>query len=81
MTNDANDAHDAHEAGVTPIVVLAVVPADPPYRLVEINGTMVGTARDMLDVIKLAYQAGMTHVDLDDPSVVRWVGGGKYKWL
>ncbi|MGW1885764.1 hypothetical protein [Streptomyces sp. NPDC001970] len=78
MTNDANDVQAA--AG-SPIVVLAVVPADPPYRLVEINGAMAGTARDMLDVIKLAYQAGMTHVDLDDPSVVRWVGGGKYKWL
>ncbi|KUH39210.1 hypothetical protein ATE80_08750 [Streptomyces kanasensis] len=63
-----------------PIVVLGVVPADPPYRVVEIRGDVVGTARDVLDVIRLAHHAGLTHVDLDDPAVVRWVGGGKYRW-
>lgn len=66
--------------GIAPIVVLGVVPADPPYRPVEIRGNVAGTARDMLDVIRLAYEEGLTHVDLDDPAVVRWVGGGKYKW-
>ncbi|OII59677.1 hypothetical protein BJP40_13100 [Streptomyces sp. CC53] len=62
------------------IVVLRVVPADPPFRVVEIDGQVAGTARDLTDVVRIAYQAGLTHVDLDDPTVVRWVGGGKYTW-
>ncbi|MFE7776500.1 hypothetical protein ACFU5O_21935 [Streptomyces sp. NPDC057445] len=74
--------NDAHEAFVpTPVVVLSVVPHDPPFRLVEIHGEVAGTAYDMLDVIRLAHQAGLPHVDLDDPADVRWVGGGKYKWV
>ncbi|MDT9686047.1 hypothetical protein RND61_28835 [Streptomyces sp. TRM76323] len=67
--------------GRSPIVVLGVVPADPPYRVVEVRGDVVGTARDIIDVIKIARDLGMTRVDLDDPAVVRWVGGGKYHWV
>ncbi|MFC9249629.1 hypothetical protein ACFT7S_37970 [Streptomyces sp. NPDC057136] len=76
MTNDAQEAF--HPA---PIVVLGVVPSDPPFRLVEINGEVAGPAYNLLDVIRLAHQAGLTDPDLDDPAVVRWVGGGKYKWV
>lgn len=76
MTNDAQE-----EFHPTPVVVLGVVPDDPPYRMVEINGEVVGAAHDMVDVIRLAHQAGVADVDLDDPSVVRWVGGAKYKWV
>ncbi|WP_149183047.1 hypothetical protein [Streptomyces sp. TRM49041] len=76
MSDDQPTAHRS----ATPIVVLGVVPADPPYRLVEVRGQVAGSAHDMLDVIKLAHQAGVARVDLDDPAVVRWVGGGKYKW-
>lgn len=76
MTNDAEEAFHP-----TPVVVLGVVPDDPPYRMVEINGEMAGAAYDMLDVIRLAHRAGVTDVDLDDPAVVRWVGGAKYKWV
>ncbi|CAL9582748.1 hypothetical protein [Streptomyces sp. enrichment culture] len=67
--------------GPAPLVVLGVVPADPPYRVVEIRGEVVGTAHDLVDVVRIAHQAGLTHVDLDDPAVVRWVGGGKYHWV
>ncbi|MFC5803027.1 hypothetical protein [Streptomyces formicae] len=73
-------SNDAAAVPRTPIIVLGVTPGDPPFRLVEINGEAVGTARDVLDVVRLAHHAGLTHVDLDDPAVVRWVGGGKYKW-
>ncbi|MCX4824756.1 hypothetical protein OG883_33865 [Streptomyces sp. NBC_01142] len=76
MTNDAEEAF--HPA---PLVVLGVVPDDPPYRLVEINGELAGRAFDMVDVISLAHRAGLTHLDLDDPADVRWVGGDKYKWV
>ncbi|MCX4512377.1 MULTISPECIES: hypothetical protein [Streptomyces] len=69
------------EAGVAPIVVHGVIPGDPPFRMVDINGETVGTAHDMLDVIRLAHAAGLDHLDLDDPAFVRWVGGGKYKWV
>ncbi|UYQ64684.1 hypothetical protein [Streptomyces peucetius] len=62
------------------IVVLPVSPGDPPFRLVQIRGETAGVAHDMLDVIRLAHHAGLEHVDVDDPAVVRWVGGGKYKW-
>ncbi|MFD7612992.1 hypothetical protein [Streptomyces sp. NPDC059828] len=75
-------SNDEHEVFVpTPVVVLPVVAAEPPFRMVEINGEVAGTARDMLDVIKLAHGAGLNPIDLDDPADVRWVGGGKYKWV
>jgi hypothetical protein len=62
------------------IVVSPVAAGDPPFRVVQVNGVTVGVARDMVDVFRLAHAAGLHHVDLDDPEVVRWVGGGKYKW-
>jgi hypothetical protein len=62
------------------IVVLGVQPGDPPYRMVQVRGATVGLARDLGDVIRLGHEAGVQQVDLDDPAVVRWVGGGKYKW-
>ncbi|WP_351234507.1 hypothetical protein [Streptomyces sp. NPDC002133] len=42
---------------------------------------MAWPAYNMLDVIRLARQAGLTHLHLDDPAVVRWLGGGKHKWI
>ncbi|MEV0926521.1 hypothetical protein [Streptomyces spongiicola] len=66
--------------GVAPIVVLPVQPGDPPFRVVEIGGQTVGIAHDMIDVISLAHASGRHGVDLDDPALVRWVGGGKYRW-
>ncbi|MER5177469.1 hypothetical protein ABT009_03670 [Streptomyces sp. NPDC002896] len=62
------------------IVVLAVQPGDPPFRIVEIDGEVVGQARTITDVLFQAAVAGITVHDLDDPDVVRWVGGGKYTW-
>lgn len=62
------------------MVVSPVQAGDPPFRVVQIDGVTVGVAHDMVDVFRLAHAAGLMHVDLDDPEVVRWVGGGKYKW-
>ncbi|MEV6783148.1 hypothetical protein [Streptomyces sp. NPDC051098] len=64
-----------------PIVVHPVMPGDPPFRSVEINGELAGIARDLVELLDLAYSAGLKHIDLDDPAQVRWVGGGKYKWV
>ncbi|MFE7465953.1 hypothetical protein ACFU6R_17855 [Streptomyces sp. NPDC057499] len=62
------------------IVVLGVQRTDPPFRLVEIDGEVVGEATSMLDVLAIASAAGIRIHDLDDPGVVRWVGGDKLTW-
>ncbi|MEV7170285.1 hypothetical protein ACN6AT_33650 [Streptomyces sp. JL4002] len=62
------------------VVVLAVQPGDPPFRIVEVDGEMVGVATSMTDVLLVAASAGITVHDLDDPESVRWVGGGKFTW-
>ncbi|MFJ8921509.1 hypothetical protein B046DRAFT_05495 [Streptomyces sp. LamerLS-316] len=62
------------------ITVLPVQPGDPPFRIVEIDGEVIGSATDMTDVLIAASAAGIRVHDLDDPAVVRWVGGGKLTW-
>jgi hypothetical protein len=62
------------------ITVLSLQPGDPPFRLVEIDGEVVRAATSMMDVLAAASAAGIAVHDLDDPGVVRWVGGGKYHW-
>ncbi|MFD7258231.1 hypothetical protein [Streptomyces sp. NPDC059874] len=57
-----------------------VHPDDPPFRIVEIDGEVVSTARSMTDVLLISAAAGLVIHDLDDPDEVRWVGGGKYHW-
>ncbi|MDW6062642.1 hypothetical protein SAZ11_37160 [Streptomyces sp. FXJ1.4098] len=63
-----------------PIVVLGVQPNDPPFRLIEVAGEVIGKAHSVLDVIEIARMVGMEDADLDDPDVVRWVGGDKFTW-
>ncbi|KAK1179408.1 hypothetical protein B7755_015395 [Streptomyces sp. NBS 14/10] len=63
-----------------PIVVLGVQPNDPPFRLIEVAGEVIGKAHSVLDVIEIARLIGMEDADLDDPDVVRWVGGDKFTW-
>lgn len=60
--------------------MLRVQPGDPPFRLVEIDGEVVSAATSMTDVLTTAMAAGIHIHDLDDPGVVRWVGGGKFTW-
>ncbi|MFJ6793557.1 hypothetical protein [Streptomyces sp. NPDC091268] len=62
------------------VTVLGVVPDEPPFRVVEIDGEVVSTARSMTDVLLVAASHGITIRDLDDPDQVRWVGGGKFHW-
>ncbi|MFD3696341.1 hypothetical protein ACFWUZ_09280 [Streptomyces sp. NPDC058646] len=62
------------------VTVLGVNPGDPPFRIVEIDGEFVSTAKSMTDVLLTAASAGITIHDLDDPGEVRWVGGGKFHW-
>ncbi|AEN12913.1 MULTISPECIES: hypothetical protein [unclassified Streptomyces] len=62
------------------VTVLPVQPGDPPFRIVEIDGEVVGTAIAMTDVVVAAAEAGIRIDDLDDPDEVRWVGGGKLTW-
>ncbi|AUA13613.1 hypothetical protein CFP59_05779 [Streptomyces malaysiensis subsp. malaysiensis] len=61
-------------------MVLGVQHDEPPFRLVEIAGELAGKAYSVLDVIEIAREVGLDDVDLDDPDVVRWVGGDKFTW-
>jgi hypothetical protein len=63
-----------------PIVVSAVMPDDPPFRIVQIAGQIAGTAHSVIDVLEIIRRAGLEHIDLDDPAQVRWVGGDKFTW-
>ncbi|MFJ8196604.1 hypothetical protein [Streptomyces sp. NPDC096152] len=62
------------------IMVLKVQPGTPPFRIVEIDGQMVGEAKSITDVLEAAAAYGIVVHDLDDPDVVRWVGGDKFTW-
>ncbi|GGX74753.1 hypothetical protein [Streptomyces anandii] len=62
------------------ILVLAVQPGPPPFRIVEIDGEVVGEAKGVTDVLQAASLFGIRVHDLDDPDVVRWVGGDKFTW-
>ncbi|CAM5590518.1 hypothetical protein [Streptomyces aurantiogriseus] len=62
------------------ITVLGVQPGASPFRIVEIDGEVVGEARAVTDVLQTAAAFGITVHDLDDPDVVRWVGGDRYTW-
>ncbi|MFJ9927603.1 MULTISPECIES: hypothetical protein [Streptomyces] len=65
------------------VLVLGVCPGkpgEPPFRVVEIDKEVIGEARTVTDVLEAAAAHGITIHDLDDPDVVRWVGGDKYTW-
>ncbi|OKK22008.1 hypothetical protein AMK16_01860 [Streptomyces sp. CB00455] len=62
------------------VTVLGVQPGHPPFRIVEIDGEMVGAATSMTDVLLISAASGVSIHDLDDPEAVRWVGGGKFTW-
>ncbi|MEU2624032.1 hypothetical protein ABZ642_38990 [Streptomyces sp. NPDC007157] len=66
------------------ILVLGVMTGRPgtmPFRIVEIDGEVVGEARDITEVLAVAANHGITVHDLDDPAVVCWVGGDKFTWI
>lgn len=55
-------------------------PGEPPFRIMEIDGQVVGSATSITDVLEAAAYHGITIHDLDDLDVVRFVGGDKYTW-
>ncbi|WP_432097057.1 hypothetical protein [Streptomyces sp. bgisy100] len=64
-----------------PVVVWGPEPDDPPFRLVEVNGALVGKAHGIADVVTFILRAGLKDFDVEDPMVVRWVNGGPYDWM
>ncbi|MEU1462422.1 hypothetical protein ABZ467_17325 [Streptomyces sp. NPDC005727] len=65
------------------ILVLGVCPGrhgGPPFRIMEIDGEVIGEARTVTDVLEAAASHGLPIHDLDDPDSIRWVGGDKYTW-
>jgi len=73
------ETHSPH-IGSPRILVLGVQAGPPPFRIVEIDGQVVGEAKAVTDVLEAAAAFGITVHDLDDPDVVRWVGGDKFTW-
>lgn len=80
--HDGDVTEEAASSARTPIVVWSVRRGGGarPFRTVQVHGVPVGLAHDITDVVRLAHEAGVHPVDLDDPAVVRWVGGDKYTW-
>ncbi|MEU3312506.1 hypothetical protein ACGFY6_05650 [Streptomyces sp. NPDC048387] len=62
------------------ITVLGIQQGEPPFRIVELDGEIIGRATSMTDVLLIAAEAGVTIHDLDDLDEVRWVSGGKFHW-
>ena len=65
------------------VLVLGLLPGkpgEPPFRIMEIDGRVVGSATSVTDVLEAAATHGITIHDLDDLDVVRFVGGDKYTW-
>ena len=70
--------HPAHDAHI--VVRPPVMTERPPYRRVEILGTVVGKAYNIEDVTEFARRAGLEDVDLANTGSVRWEGGGPGFW-
>ncbi|WP_416969010.1 hypothetical protein [Streptomyces sp. 4F14] len=62
------------------VMVLGVQPGTPPFRIMEIDGRVVGSAHAVTEVLDTAALYGITIHDLDDPDMIRWVGGDRYTW-
>ena len=62
------------------ITVLGLQPGNPPFRIVQIDGAVVGAATALTDVQNAAAAYGIPVHDADDPEDVRWVGGDKHTW-
>ncbi|MDX3382572.1 hypothetical protein PV682_14010 [Streptomyces niveiscabiei] len=62
------------------VMVLGVQPGTPPFRIMEIDGRVVGSAHAVTEVLATAALYGITIHDLDDPDAIRWVGGDRYTW-
>lgn len=63
-----------------PVVVRAPTRGARPYRRVEIYGNPVGKATSEADVAEFIRRAGVEDPDLDDPSLVAWIGGDRAVW-
>ncbi|MFC1411378.1 hypothetical protein ACEZCY_17495 [Streptacidiphilus sp. N1-12] len=70
--------HSPHTAHI--VVRPPVRDEKPPYRRVEILGTVVGKAYGVEDVTEFARRAGLDDVDLANTDSVRWEGGGPGFW-
>ncbi|HEX4610264.1 MAG TPA: hypothetical protein VH092_18880 [Urbifossiella sp.] len=78
MNDIPSEHHRAHAAHI--VVRPPVMDERPPYRRVEILGTVVGKAYGLQDVTEFARRAGLEDVDLANDESVRWEGGGPGFW-
>ncbi|WP_042393562.1 hypothetical protein [Streptacidiphilus carbonis] len=73
--HSGRSAHSAHIVVHPPTMTTR-----PPYRGVEILGTVVGKAYNVADVEEFARRAGLEDVDVAQSDAVAWVGGGPGFW-
>jgi hypothetical protein len=71
MTKQADARQDA------PVLVHPLMEG---MRLVKIHGRSAGKARSLEDLKKFLDQAGLRDVDVDNPAIVEWHGGGSGVW-
>ncbi|MEU6242042.1 hypothetical protein [Streptomyces sp. NPDC047024] len=65
------------------VMVLGVCPGKPgrpPFRIMEIDGEVIGEVTSITEVLEVAAARGIVIHDLDDPDAIRWVGGDKFTW-
>lgn len=51
-----------------------------PFRRVTIMGQEAGKAYGVADVVAFIRRAGLDDVDVDDPGLIDWEGGGPTVW-
>lgn len=61
--------------------IIVYPPDEDGARRVRVDGTILGRARNVGDVLALAGRAGLDPdgIDLDGP-LIEWRGGGAYAW-
>jgi hypothetical protein len=78
MNHTDSTEHSGHGAHI--VVHPPNMTTRPPYRGVEILGTVVGKAYNLADVEEFARRAGLEDVDVAQSEAVAWVGGGPGFW-
>ncbi|MHA6762046.1 hypothetical protein [Streptacidiphilus sp. PAMC 29251] len=53
---------------------------DPPFRGVDILGVPAGQATSFADLVAICRTAGLGELNLYEPGVVEWRGGGANQW-
>ncbi len=59
---------------------VVVHPLEEGTRLVRIHGESVGKAHSLRDLEEFMSHYGLRDIDVDNPALVEWKGGGSSIW-